>query len=178
MSSKVLNIKFKMVIFGAEGVGKTSLVQRFVSDKFDTNYDSTLGHNVYEKKFKLEGINISLFIFDFGGQLQFKSLRKKMSEGADTAFLVYDISSKESFDKLSEWRIEMLDISDDIPFILVGNKKDLAQERQVLNEEGKKLSEKIGAISFIETSAKTGEFVEDAFRSLTRLTLKKYEFLE
>ena len=174
MSDNIINIKYKMILFGAEGVGKTSLVNRFVNDKFDANYTSTLGYNVYEKIICLDRFRISLMIFDFGGQEQFKGLRMKMSEGADTAFLVFDVCDKDSFNKLSEWKFELFDVAGDIPYILVGNKIDLTQERQVLREEGEKLSKTFGAISFIETSAKTGEFVEDAFSLLARLTLKKY----
>ena len=173
-----MEIKYKMIIFGAQGVGKTSLVQRFVSDKFEINYDTTLGHNVYEKLINLDKFTISLLIFDFGGQEQFKSLRKKLSKSADTAFLVYDVTDKKSFDKLSEWRTELLDVADDIPFILLGNKIDLVQERQITREEGENISKQFGAISFIETSAKTGEFVNNAFTILTQETLKKHGFLK
>ena len=178
MSNDIVNIKYKMIIFGAQGVGKTSLVQRFVSDKFEANYDSTLGHNVYEKLINLDKFKISLIIFDFGGQEQFKGLRKKMSEGADTAFLVYDVSDKKTFDELSEWRFELFDVADDIPFIIVGNKIDLVEERRVMKEDAENLSKKFGAISYLETSAKTGEFVNDAFTILTRETLHRHGYFE
>jgi len=163
-----------MVLYGTEGVGKTSLVQRLVTDKFTNDYTQTIGYNVYEKVFPIDKINISLVIYDFGGQEQFKSIRKATSQGTDTGFLIYDVTNKNSFDRLTEWRMELFDIAGDIPFIIIGNKIDLDQERQVTKEMGDQLGEKLGSLAHIETSAKTGEFVDDAFTLLARETLKRY----
>jgi len=174
MSNNEITIKYKMVLYGTEGVGKTSLVQRLVSDKFDHDYTQTIGYNVYEKVFLIDKINISLGIYDFGGQEQFKSIRKTTSHGTDTGFLIYDVTNKDSFDKLSDWRRELFDVADDIPFIIVGNKIDLDQERQVTKEMGEQLSVKFGSLAHVETSAKTGERVEEGFSLLARETLKRY----
>ena len=165
-----------MVLYGTESVGKTSLVQRLVSDKFDHDYTQTIGYNVYEKVFPIDNIDISLVIYDFGGQEQFKGIRKATSLGTDTGFLIYDVTNKDSFDKLSDWRMELFDIGGDIPFIIIGNKIDLVQERQVTKEMGEHLSEKLGSLAHIETSAKTGEKVEESFGLLARETLKRYGF--
>jgi len=175
LSNNEVNIKYKMVLFGTEGVGKTSLVQRLVNSKFDDDYTPTLGYNVYEKAIIIDKIKISLVIYDFGGQKQFEGMRKMTSQGSDTAFLVYDLTNKESFDNLSDWRMELFDVAGEIPFIIIGNKVDLYQERQVTKEKGEQLSVELGALTHLETSAKTGKFVEEAFNMLARETLKKYE---
>ena len=174
MSNNEVNIKYKMVLFGTEGVGKTSLAQILVNSKFEDDYTPTLGYNVYEKAIMIDNIKISLVIYDFGGQKQFEGMRKMTSQGSDTAFLVYDITNKESFDNLSDWRMELFDVVGEIPFIIIGNKVDLHQERQITKEMGEKLCGKLGSLAHVETSAKTGEFVEEAFTMLARSTLKRY----
>ena len=174
MSNNEITIKYKTVIFGKEGVGKTSLVKRLVSDAFSQDYTQTIGYNVYEKMIMIENVQISLVIYDFGGQQQFAGIRKTSSEGADTAILVYDISDKESFEVLSKWRMELFDVAGDIPFIIIGNKNDLEKERQVPKEMGEEIIKKLGGLSFIETSAKTGDRVEEAFHKLAKVTLDKY----
>ncbi|MHA1797001.1 MAG: Rab family GTPase [Candidatus Helarchaeota archaeon] len=167
-------MKFKMVLFGNEGVGKTSLVDRFVNDKFEEDYIATLGYNVFEKKIEIDEYRVSLVIYDIGGQERFRELRRKYAEGADTAFIVYDMVNLDSFNKIQDWKFDLFSITGDIPFIVIGNKVDLDAQRVVSKESGLQLSNKIGALGHIETSAKTGQFVEEAFQQLAIKTLQRY----
>lgn len=164
-----------MILFGDAGVGKTSLVERFINNKFEESYISTIGYNVFEKQIAYLNVTISLMIFDIGGQEKFRDLRKKYADGANTAFIVYDITDIDSFKNISQWINDLSEFSGEIPFIIIGNKVDLEAQRKVSQEDAKKhcISE-IGALDFFETSAKTGQGVEDAFVQLAIYTYKKY----
>ena len=163
-------VRYKMVLFGNANVGKTSLVERFINDRFEENYISTLGYNVYEKQINYENSLISLMIFDIGGQEKFRDLRKKYAEGADTAFLVYDVTNPDSFASLEAWKTDLVEFAGEIPFIIIGNKNDLTSA--IPNEDAMQLSYKLGALDYFETSAKTGAGVEKAFN---QLAVKSFE---
>lgn len=165
-------IRFKMVLFGKESVGKTSLVQRFILDSFQEQYISTLGYNVYEKQIEYDKWVISLMIFDIGGQERFTELRKKYAAGADTAFIVFDITNQESFNSVKAWKDDLLEFAGDIPFIVIGNKNDLINDREVPTATAQKVADEIGALAYIETSAKTGNGIENAFQ---QLAIKSYQ---
>lgn len=164
---------YKMVLFGNEAVGKTSLVERFINNKFEEDYLSTLGYNAYQKQIIYQNFTISLMIFDVGGQEKFNALRKKYATGANTAFIIYDITNRNTFANVGAWKNELYQIAGGIPFIVIGNKADLQAERQVPTDEAAQMCSALGALSFFETSAKTGAGVEEAFQ---KLALKTYEF--
>ena len=163
-------IRYKMVLFGNEGTGKTSLVNRFVNDQFSEDYVTTLGYNVYEKQFLYNDITISLMIFDIGGQERFRNLRKQYSKGANTAFILYDITDRGSFNKVRYWKSDLYNFAGKIPFVIIGTKLDLEVRRQVDTSEALKLSSELGALDFTETSSKTGDHVQEAFIELVRRT--------
>lgn len=165
--------RFKLVLFGNVSVGKTSLIDRFVNDKFESDYTSTLGYNVFEKSLTVDEINISFIIFDIGGQEQFAELRKKYATGAKAALLVYDITNKDSFNNIENWHTDLMEFTDKASFILVGNKVDLSDERQVEKEEGMDLSDKLKADGFFETSAKNSIDVDSAFLKLAEILVEK-----
>ncbi len=172
MESEASEIRFKMILFGSEAVGKTSLVDRFVNDKFEHSYLSTLGYNVYEKLVSHGKLVISLLIYDIGGQERFRELRRKYAEGAHLAFIVFDVTNVDSYKMVQDWKVDLFEFAGEIPFILVGNKADLGQERQIARDDAVKLSSDLGAHTYLETSAKTGEGVEAAFTQLAQHTYK------
>ncbi|NHI91422.1 MAG: GTP-binding protein [Candidatus Lokiarchaeota archaeon] len=169
-------IRYKMILFGNQGVGKTSLVERFINDKFEENYISTLGYTVYEKQFTFQNTIISLMIYDIGGQEKFRDLRKKYAEGADAAFIVYDITDSHSFQMVEDWKYDLYQFAGEIPFVIIGNKKDLEANRQVDLEIAQLSSNELGADDFFETSAKTGEEVNSAFKKLAFQTYEKKDY--
>jgi len=172
MSQRVF--AYKMVLFGNVAVGKTSLVERFINQRFEENYVSTLGYNVYEKRLAFLNFTVSLMIYDIAGQEQFRDLRKKYTQGANTAFIVYDLTDQTSFTSVMMWKNELHEIAGDIPFIIIGNKVDLQADRRVPLNEALNLSSALGAINIFETSAKTGEGIEEAFKLLAIKTHEYY----
>jgi len=166
-----------MVLFGDSGVGKTSMVERFINDKFEESYMGTLGYNCYEKQIPHKDCLISLLIYDIGGQERFRDLRKKYAEGAQVAFIVYDITNRQSFDNVPLWRKELDEFVGNLFFILIGNKVDLESVREVPTVDGVGLARQLGALDFFETSAKTGAGVEQAFAQLAIKTFdSSYEY--
>ena len=164
------NYIIKICLLGEANVGKTSLVYRFIENKFRENYKSTLGVNLLKKDliFKEYG-EVTAQIWDLGGQESFRSLRKLYLEGANGALLIYDCTQKTSFEKLHDWIQDFRNARGDEPVLLIGNKIDLLKEvgESIDRKEARRFAENEGGV-YIETSEKTGENVDEAFTELTR----------
>lgn len=157
----------KVIVCGDYQVGKTSLIRRFVDNTFKENYIATIGVDITKKEMKIqEDCTIDFIIWDIGGQIQqMAPYRKRFYNGANAALIVFDKTRRESFEHIQIW---LDDLSNElgnsrIPKILVGNKSDLIQDVKVSSEELRQFAEKKG-LEFIETSAKTSENVEEAFK--------------
>ncbi len=161
----------KIVLLGEANVGKTSLVYRFIENKFRENYKSTLGVNLLKKDMNVEGYGeVSAQIWDLGGQESFKSLRKLYLEGANGALLVYDMTNQKSYEKLDEWVQSFREARDDAPVILIGNKSDLKKQIKINESKSSDYADN-NNMGMIITSAKTGQNVEQAFINLTKRIL-------
>ncbi|MHA1309721.1 MAG: Rab family GTPase [Candidatus Helarchaeota archaeon] len=174
MENETNTMRYKMVLFGNEKVGKTSLVERFINNRFIEDYLYNLGYNIYEKIISYQKYLISLMIYDIGGQEKFDVVRKIYARGADTAFIIYDITNKKSFNNLKKWRDDLYKYAGIIPFMIIGNKIDLENKRKVSKQELINTSKELNAIGYFETSAKTGEYVDMAFNQLAIETLKTH----
>ncbi|NVM52790.1 MAG: GTP-binding protein [Candidatus Helarchaeota archaeon] len=170
MESNKKTFRYKLILFGNIAVGKTSLVERFIHDRFNETYITTLGYNVFEKQIVHDNNILSLMIYDIGGQEKFRELREKYANGADMAFIIYDVTDRNSFNAVPDWKKDLFEFAGEIPFIIIGNKIDL--EHKIPEGDAMKLSYEINALDFFETSAKTGQGVENAFNLLA---IKTYE---
>ncbi len=167
----------KLAILGDPAVGKTSLIDKYITDSFKENYQPTLGVNIVSKDIRIEEINsrIRLLLWDIAGQEKYELTRQNFFQGCVGALLVYDITQYSSFNQIKlKWIEDFKKFSrPDGVYILIGNKSDLKESIKVSYEEGKSLSEEIDAADFIETSAKIGDNVEEAFRKLVIYILKR-----
>ena len=170
---------FKICIFGDGGVGKTTLTERYLTGMFKEDMRITLGTNFYRKSLTVEGILVSLQIWDFGGEKQFHSLFPTYVIGASGAVFMYDITRFSSIKNVKAW-LDLLkqglrEIT--IPIIMVGGKLDLAQDRGIDKESAEKVKNDNNFFRLIECSAKTGENVEQVFYDLALEMLKKADLV-
>ncbi len=165
-------IKLKIIVAGAKDVGKTSLIRRFVSGKFEINTLSTIGVDFMTKNMNINNQDIHLSIWDFAGETKFRSLFPGYLSGASGALILYDITSRTSFNDLDEWMNLINSASGKISKLLIGSKSDLVDKRQVSEEEGKNFQNSNGIDHFIECSSKSGLNVEKIFDLLTESILK------
>jgi small GTP-binding protein len=170
---------FKVTVLGEAAVGKTSLINQFVEESFEEDYKPTLGANIIRKDVKIDEINskIRLILWDLAGQEKYATLRSMYFQGTVGALLVYDITRHNTYDLVeSKWLQDFKKyVKKEGAYVLIGNKKDLKDQRTVETEEGNKLAEKINACDFVETSAKYNENVEKAFTNLVYQILENFE---
>ena len=161
----------KVIVLGDGAVGKTSIVHRYVTDKFQKRYTATIGVDILNKTVKISkdvtDYEVNLNLWDIGGQDSFKLVRGKFYKQAIAALLIFDLTNKKSFDNLNEWVKEALNnVEQQIPFVLVGNKIDLTDNRAISSEEIQKKAKELKISLVIETSAVTGEGIDQAFNYL------------
>ena len=194
--------RFKFIVIGDHEVGKTSIIRRFVEDNFFEKYRATIGLNILSHTFNAFGNKINIMLWDIGAQKFFKRYRKTYYNGAQAVFIVFDLTNRESFENVYYWHNELKEFIDnkDLPIIIVGNKTDLINERVINYEEGAQVAKDLSKlselsestvmseysdlsafsgsqskISYIETSAKTGNRIQDAFNLISYHFILKCE---
>jgi Ras-related protein Rab-6A len=156
-------IKLKLIVVGNQGTGKSCILNRFVNETFEENYQATIGLDFQSKNITIHDQDVRLIIYDTAGQEKFRSLIPMYIREAQIILLVYDISDKDSFDAMPNWIQEVKEVlNKEVVFALIGNKMDLESQRKISYEEGKKLAEKNNFV-FQEVSAKTGKNFENLF---------------
>ena len=164
----------KLCLLGDGGVGKTSLVYRFIENRFSRDFKSTLGVNLLKKKLKVDDIDISAQIWDLGGQKAYRKLRKLYLEGSQGALVIFDVTNQASFDNLDDWVQSLIEIrGNDVPMIIVGNKTDLNANRVISQEQAEAYAKKYN-LPILFVSAATGDMVEDAFINIIRAIIKTF----
>ena len=166
---------FKLCIFGDGGVGKTTLVKRYMTDLFSDGTTMTIGVDFHIKKLYVEDIKVTLQIWDFAGEDRFRFLLPTYLRGASGAIFMYDITRYSSLKNLESW-LEVYNEgrkyeSVDIPLILVGGKLDLEEKRSIERGTAIQTAGNHNFSGFVECSAKTGQNVQETFTALTRLML-------
>ncbi|KXZ55077.1 RABH1 protein [Gonium pectorale] len=158
--------KYKLVFLGDQSVGKTSIITRFMYDKFDNTYQATIGIDFLSKTMYLEDRTVRLQLWDTAGQERFRSLIPSYIRDSSVAVVVYDITNRQSFLNTARWIQEVrTERGNDVIIFLVGNKTDLIDKRQVSIEEGDAKARELN-VHFIETSAKAGLNIKALFRKI------------
>jgi small GTP-binding protein len=158
---------FKLIVLGSSAVGKTTLVNQFLKKEDIIDYRPTLGISISTQRYHVQGFKedvIKFLIFDLAGQSFFKRVRRDYYKGANCAFIVYDVTRRETFDEAIDfWLKDAQTELGNIPFVLIGNKIDLEEDRVITKEEGLKKARELKSF-FTETSALRNINVQDTFK--------------
>jgi len=154
---------FKVVVTGDSGVGKTNVISRFTNNEFILENKATIGVEFGYAEVKVgNGAIAKVQIWDTAGQERFRAITRGYYKGAVGALVVYDLTKMQSFKNIEKWLQELREYADDIVIMLIGNKKDLENEREVPTQEAQKFAQKQGLL-YMETSALDGENITAAF---------------
>ena len=170
-------INFKIIIVGESGVGKSCLLKRAVQNKFDANYQATLGFEFLLMHFQVNELKIKLQIWDTCGQEMYRSLIQGFYRNTSLALIVYDINNKNTFEAVEPWIKDIRDhIKEEIPLFIVGNKSDL--DRNVPLEDAQLYEKSNRAKYFTECSAKTGYNVKEIFLEAAKYLYTTYKLIK
>ena len=163
---------FKVLLLGNSDVGKSSLLLRYVDSVWNDAFVPTIGVDFKVKTLNINNKNVKMQIWDTAGQERFRTVVSTYFKGAHGILLLYDVTNKDSFKNLESWLIEIEKNSNQkVLKILIGNKCDLTEEREITAEEGKAFALRNG-MEFMETSAKMNTNVTEAFETLGKLMIE------
>jgi small GTP-binding protein len=167
-------MKVKVCFIGDAGVGKTSLIKRYVLDVFDDRYIATIGTKVTKKIVDVDGqVKVMMLVWDIMGQKGFRELlREAYFFGAHGAIAVCDLTNKETLEELRYWIKALTDVAGDVPIVFAGNKVDLENDRVIKEQDLQELVSKYNGKAYL-TSAKTGQNVEAVFKTLATAMSEK-----
>ena len=163
----------KILMVGESGVGKTCLIKRFTKNEFSLTHLSTIAIDFKMKVLTINNTRLKLQIWDTAGQERFNTLTAGFFKGSDGIIVTYSVTERKSYENVNKWMNQIQSLAPkEVSILLVGNKIDMEDEREVSVDEGKAMAEKYNAV-FFETSAKTGESVEGVFECLAKDILVK-----
>ncbi|MEJ2248823.1 MAG: GTP-binding protein [Candidatus Lokiarchaeota archaeon] len=168
-----IDYKFKIVVCGDPGVGKTSSILRFTHNAFNRTYIPTLGVSISEKDIKIEDNIVELVLWDIAGQSKFQTMRTHFYQGTEGVLLVFDLSNYRSFENIENWFKDIAENTSQkyrIIGFIIGNKSDLIKERKVDRMEAENLANMLN-LEYIETSALTGENIDNMFINMAQKIL-------
>lgn len=166
---------FKVCIFGDAGCGKTTLMKRYMTNKFISDTKMTIGVSLETKTFVLDEKRIKLQVWDFGGEERFRFFLPGYIKGTHGGILMYDITNLASLSHLDDWLSVIQNSYQQFPIVLTGGKHDLEEDRKVSINDGNNFVNSRGLSSFFETSSKTGYNIGTLFETLTFLMLARFE---
>lgn len=165
------NVLNKIIVIGAEKAGKSTLLSVFLEGESDLEYKPTIGLSIMEKELQItKRMKVTHFIYDMGGLKSFAKVRRHFYDNTNAVMILFDYSRKASLNAVNEWLEEAKHFIQDnsVPYILVGNKIDLVDERGEIKTQAQKYVDQYN-FQFFETSAKTGEGLDELFMYLTSL---------
>ena len=168
----------KIIILGSSEVGKTSIMNRYFNNDFSPNLLSTIGIDFKTKYFKFDDEKIKFYFIDTAGQEKFRAISVNYLKGTNGVILVFDLTKLETFYLIQNWINDIIQNNqENISKILLGNKSDLIDERNVIKEEAEKLANDLGC-KYYEASAKTGENIFEALNEIAELSYHQYKTLK
>ena len=163
---------FKVLLLGNSDVGKSSLILRYVDQTWSDSFVPTIGVDFKVKSLVIDNKKIKMQIWDTAGQERFRNVISSYFRGSHGIFVIYDITNRDSFKNLENWLLEIEKNSNqNVLKILVGNKKDLEEDREIKTEEGQSFADRNG-MQFMETSAKMNINVNETFEALAKLMIQ------
>ena len=172
MAEENYDFIFKILLLGNSDVGKSSLILRYVDQVWSDTFVPTIGVDFKVKTLELQNKQIKMQIWDTAGQERFRNVISSYFRGAHGILLIYDVTNRDSFKNLESWLIEIeKNASENVLKILIGNKNDLVDDKEIKTEEGQAFANRNG-MQFIETSAKENTNVTEAFESLAKLMME------
>jgi small GTP-binding protein len=166
----------KILTAGEGGVGKTTLLHRYVEGKFSAETRMTIGVEFFLKETEIDGNQCTLQLWDFGGQERFRFLLESYVLGAKGALLMFDLTRMMTLENLEQWLNIVRKGDPNLPVLFVGTKLDLVDEIQVDDDYARSFLEQYNLIDFLKISSKTGEHVSDAFNILTQKILERQTY--
>ncbi|KAM8974143.1 ras-related protein Rab-19 [Pelodytes ibericus] len=155
---------FKIILIGDSNVGKTCVVQRFQSGIFSDKHQNTIGVDFSVRSLTIEGKKVKVQVWDTAGQERFRTITQSYYRSAHGAIIAYDITRRQTFESVPHWIHEVEKYgAANLMLMLIGNKSDLLEKRQILFEEACTLAEKHGLLAVLETSAKDARNIEEVF---------------
>ncbi|MFW9951449.1 MAG: Rab family GTPase [Candidatus Thorarchaeota archaeon] len=169
---------FKILLVGYNESGKIHYLEKFGNSWFESNTKLTIGISFEVKKIKIKDVNIKLQIWDLATEQRWKDLIPYYCRGALGAILMFETANSETLYKLSHWIPIIREYTSNIPIILMGNNDDVDNSRQVSAEEGIEFVKSEQLNGYFEASVTSGENLENIFESLTRLIIKKFDYIK
>ena len=166
----------KILTAGEGGVGKTTLLHRYVEGKFSAETRMTIGVEFFLKETEIDGKQCTLQLWDFGGQERFRFLLESYVLGAKGALLMFDLTRMMTLENLEQWLNIVRKGDPNLPVLFLGTKLDLADEIQVDDDYARSFLQEYNLIDFLKISSKTGENVMDAFNILTQKILERQTY--
>ena len=169
------DILFKLILVGDSGVGKTNILSRYINNEYSSNSESTVGVEFSTKMLNKNNKKIKVQIWDTAGQERYKSITSVFYKGAKGGFIVYDITRKDTFNSTDKWINDLkMNGDENISLILIGNKSDLQEQREVSLEDMTKKAELFG-VNFCETSALNNTNIDKVFDIVVEDMIKKFD---
>jgi small GTP-binding protein len=165
--------EFKILLVGDPAVGKTSLMQKFVENRFDREYKPSIGVDFAYKNLEVGEKVARLIVWDVASQERFTPYRSTFYQQTNGALVVFDLTRPETLEGVENWMRELKQFTGDTPVVLVGNKADLDKKRKIRQTDVQPWIERYGLAGYVETSAMNGRGVAEAFQTLSAAIVAK-----